>query len=99
MALAVRRARATGAPAVFWLLAGMAHELREPTAAFATHEVANQAPPLADRNLFDDNLPLVEALGARGRRLGAASAPARSARRGAERRSAGASRPTSIRRG
>ncbi len=40
----------------------MAHELREPTAAFATHEVANQAPPLADRNLFDDNLPLVEAL-------------------------------------
>jgi len=29
---------------------------------FATHEVANQAPPLENRNLFDDNLPLVEAL-------------------------------------
>jgi putative acyl-CoA dehydrogenase len=29
---------------------------------FATHEVANQAPPLEGRNLFDDNLPLVEAL-------------------------------------
>jgi putative acyl-CoA dehydrogenase len=40
----------------------MAHELREPAAPFQTHEVANQAPPLADRNLFTDNLPLVEAL-------------------------------------
>ncbi len=40
----------------------MAHELREPTAAFHTHEVANQVPPLAGRNLFDDNLPVVEAL-------------------------------------
>jgi putative acyl-CoA dehydrogenase len=28
----------------------------------ATHEVRNQPPPLADRNLFADNLPLVEAL-------------------------------------
>jgi putative acyl-CoA dehydrogenase len=27
-----------------------------------THEVANQAPPLEGRNLFDDNAPLVEAL-------------------------------------
>jgi putative acyl-CoA dehydrogenase len=31
-------------------------------APFRTHEVSNQAPPLAGRNLFDDNLPLVEAL-------------------------------------
>jgi putative acyl-CoA dehydrogenase len=28
----------------------------------ATHEVRNQPPPLADRNLFEDNVPLVEAL-------------------------------------
>jgi putative acyl-CoA dehydrogenase len=40
----------------------MAHELREPAAPFHTHEVANQAPPLEGRNLFEDNLPLVEAL-------------------------------------
>ena len=40
----------------------MADELREPAAPFHTHEVANQVPPLADRNLFADNLPLVEAL-------------------------------------
>ena len=40
----------------------MAHELREPVAPFQTHEVANQVPPLAGRNLFEDNLPLVEAL-------------------------------------
>ena len=40
----------------------MAHAPREPAAPFHTHEVANQVPPLADRNLFDDNLPLVEAL-------------------------------------
>ena len=40
----------------------MAHELREPTAPFQTHEVANQVPPLAGRNLFTDNVPLVEAL-------------------------------------
>ena len=39
-----------------------------------THEVANQPPPLEGRNLFDDNVALVEALDARGRRLGAASA-------------------------
>jgi putative acyl-CoA dehydrogenase len=30
--------------------------------AFRTHEVSNQPPPLEGRNLFDDNLPLVEAL-------------------------------------
>ena len=27
-----------------------------------THEVTNQPPPLEGRNLFEDNLPLVEAL-------------------------------------
>ena len=32
---------------------------------FATHEVTNQPPPLAGRNLFLDNLPLVEASSAR----------------------------------
>ena len=31
-------------------------------AAGATHEVRNQAPPFEGRNLFEDNLPLVEAL-------------------------------------
>jgi putative acyl-CoA dehydrogenase len=31
-------------------------------APFATHEVANQVPPLEPRNLFDDNVALVEAL-------------------------------------
>jgi putative acyl-CoA dehydrogenase len=40
----------------------MARELHEPSAPFHTHEVANQVPPLADRNLFEDNVPLVEAL-------------------------------------
>ncbi len=40
----------------------MAHELVEPAAPFHTHEVANQVPPLADRNLFEDNVALVEAL-------------------------------------
>jgi putative acyl-CoA dehydrogenase len=40
----------------------MAHQLREHAAPFHTHEVANQVPPLTDRNLFEDNLPLVEAL-------------------------------------
>lgn len=35
-------------------------------APFQTHEVANQAPPLEDRNLFDDNVPLVEALAREG---------------------------------
>jgi putative acyl-CoA dehydrogenase len=30
--------------------------------AGATHEVVNQVPPLEGRNLFEDNLPLVEAL-------------------------------------
>ncbi|MEA2418780.1 MAG: putative acyl-CoA dehydrogenase, partial [Thermoleophilaceae bacterium] len=40
----------------------MAHELREPAVPFRTHEVANQAPPLEGRDLFADNLPLVEAL-------------------------------------
>jgi putative acyl-CoA dehydrogenase len=34
----------------------------ESTPVRATHEVANQVPPLQDRNLFEDNLPLVEAL-------------------------------------
>jgi putative acyl-CoA dehydrogenase len=40
----------------------MAHELREPAAPFQTHEVANQVPPLEGRNLFEDNVALVEAL-------------------------------------
>ena len=44
------------------LTAGMAHELREPAAPFQTHEVANQPPPLEGRNLFTDNVALVEAL-------------------------------------
>jgi putative acyl-CoA dehydrogenase len=33
---------------------------------FVTHEVANQVPPLEQRNLFDDNAPLVEALAREG---------------------------------
>jgi len=33
-----------------------------PAAPFTTHEVRNQVPPLQDRNLFEDNLPLVEGL-------------------------------------
>jgi putative acyl-CoA dehydrogenase len=33
---------------------------------FATHEVANQVPPLEQRNLFDDNVALVEALAREG---------------------------------
>jgi putative acyl-CoA dehydrogenase len=36
--------------------------MRGRAAPFATHEVANQVPPLEDRNLFDDNVPLIEAL-------------------------------------
>jgi putative acyl-CoA dehydrogenase len=36
-----------------------AHDAKAPG---ATHEVRNQAPPLEDRNLFEDNLPLAEAL-------------------------------------
>ncbi len=39
----------------------MASHLGERTSA-ATQAVANQPPPLEGRNLFDDNLPLVEAL-------------------------------------
>src|SRR5947209_5521079 len=35
---------------------------REPHAQPQTHEVFNQPPPLAGRNLFSDNAPLVEAL-------------------------------------
>ncbi len=35
-------------------------------APFATHEVANQVPPLEGRNLFEDNEPLVEALAREG---------------------------------
>ncbi len=40
----------------------MAQRLTGPAVPFHTHEVANQAPPLADRNLFQDNIALVEAL-------------------------------------
>ncbi|MEA2155590.1 MAG: putative acyl-CoA dehydrogenase [Solirubrobacteraceae bacterium] len=40
----------------------MAHQLREPAAPFHTHEVANQAPPLENRNLFADHVALGEAL-------------------------------------
>jgi putative acyl-CoA dehydrogenase len=32
------------------------------TGSFSTHEVANQAPPLEDLDLFSTNTPLVEAL-------------------------------------
>ena len=49
----------------------MAHELREPAAPFQTHEVANQVPPLADRNLFTDHVAARRGARARGRRLGA----------------------------
>ena len=75
----------------------MADELREPAAPFHTHEVANQVPPLAGRNLFADKLPLVEAL----EREGAGWALGRAHDVGAawaRSRSAGASRPTSTRR-
>jgi putative acyl-CoA dehydrogenase len=34
--------------------------------SFTTHEVLNQAPPLEGRNLFEDNVPLVEALAREG---------------------------------
>ena len=40
---------------------GMATTAR-PTGSSVTHEVTNQAPPLQGRDLFADNLPLVEAL-------------------------------------
>ena len=40
----------------------MTERLSERPAPFTTHEVANQAPPLEDHNLFTDNVPLVEAL-------------------------------------
>ena len=40
----------------------MAERLTAPAAPFHTHDVANQAPPLEDRNLFDDHVALVEAL-------------------------------------
>ena len=40
----------------------MSRELTEPAAPFRTHEVANQPAPLEGRNLFDDNVALVEAL-------------------------------------
>ena len=39
---------------------------REPQAPFRTHEVANQPPPLAGRNLYLDNAPLVEAVAREG---------------------------------
>ncbi len=35
---------------------------RRPSAPFRTHEVANQPPPLTGRNLYADNVPLVEAV-------------------------------------
>ena len=58
----------------------MAQQLTEPSAPFVTHAVANQAPPLEGRNLFDDHVALVEALAregggwalARAREVGAA---------------------------
>src|SRR5258707_21236 len=37
-----------------------------PMASGATHEVRNQVPPLEGRNVFEDNLPLVEALAREG---------------------------------
>ena len=45
-----------------WLTCPMAQRLTEPGASFVTHEVTNQPPPLQGRNLFDDNVALVEAL-------------------------------------
>jgi putative acyl-CoA dehydrogenase len=75
------------APLSAWLTWLMAQRLTEPGASFVTHEVSNQPPPLEGRNLFDDNVALVEALereGAgwalgRAREVGAAwgSAPVR----------------------
>ncbi len=47
-------------------------------APWQTHAVFNQAPPLEGVDVFSSNLPLVEAVAARGRRLGRASAPPRS---------------------
>ena len=35
---------------------------RRPSAPFQTHQVVNQPPPLAGRNLYADNVPLVEAV-------------------------------------
>ena len=49
------------------------------TAPFRTHEVTNQPPPLSGRNLFTDNVPLVEALD----REGAGWAADRAAQAGA----------------
>src|SRR5919107_1512203 len=40
----------------------MATRVSEPATAFRTHDVVNQVPPLEGRNLFDDNVALVEAL-------------------------------------
>jgi putative acyl-CoA dehydrogenase len=40
----------------------MTQQLRAPGAPFTTHAVANQVPPLEDRNLFDDHVALAEAL-------------------------------------
>jgi len=40
----------------------MATRVTEPGTAFRTHDVSNQVPPLEERNLFDDNVPLVETL-------------------------------------
>ncbi len=47
---------------------------RATTAGRATHEVLNQPPPLSDRNLFEDNAPLVEALDREGAGWAAARA-------------------------
>ena len=53
---------------------------RAPARTAATHEVANQAPPLEDYNVFEADRSLVEALRARGRRLGRGAGPRGSAR-------------------
>jgi putative acyl-CoA dehydrogenase len=55
-----------------------------PDSSPATHTVANQPPPLADRNLFEDNLPLVEALDREGAGWARDRASAVGARWGAE---------------
>jgi putative acyl-CoA dehydrogenase len=48
--------------------------IRATTPALVTHEVLNQPPPLAGRNLFEDNVPLVEALDREGAGWAAARA-------------------------
>ena len=51
---------------------------REGAAPWQTHTVFNQVPPLEGVDVFSSNVPLVEAVAARGRRLGAASGRRRS---------------------